>query len=210
MRNKEPEPGIFYTNSEKDCDLLSRIFKTICEDWNQRYSELAKFRLTFEPEGAKAASNFGGAMLKYENEFQAFPASPNAFKCVAALLISICTFPVINGRNVRDDGQEYVAGNHTKRMFFAGLYTEALPLIFSPIDQFGEGGKRIPLKHWGYYPNMRLKDDLRNFLHWVINAQIKVHDQNNLPRLQRMVYLLSILLEAIFYFSPEDTPEVGG
>jgi hypothetical protein len=120
--------GILFDDEERDVSALHEITLACLEDWNIRFANVEGVLLSLNQPSVETASVVGGKMLDSH-----FPAQPDAYKRVAALLLMMSLHPFIIGRKKDGDGQfNEVLHGHLLRFFGIITAVDSIGAFFYP------------------------------------------------------------------------------
>lgn len=197
--------GIFVEDGSEDAAFIYDVCSAGCIDWNSRYANKSGYFIQIKRSAADAISHVGGQILKPEDGRPcAFPASPNAFKRVAALLVSLSVHPllVVLQRN-GDDGvfSNLVYGDPVKP-FAVEFIVDTLPIVFSALDVCLEDGTWVALDKWKGFPTPGFRSEFITKFLWQDNGELFRFDGGrssyNWPRMEAEVLNLALTLEAVY------------
>jgi hypothetical protein len=198
VNGPEVDRGILFDNPEEDIFEIHRIIQNGIVAWNSAWATREGVVLGIKEGAVEVASYIGGGIM-----FKSFPTPPDAFKRVAALLVTMALHPFITGRAGNKDGMYVnVLQGDDLRPFAIRFIVDSLPIIFRNLDQKDDKGEWITLNQWPGFGCVELRDEFIKLLLSISRSDVFEWKEGvityNQPRLARGMLAVSLTLKAVY------------
>jgi hypothetical protein len=192
--------GIYFDNEAEDVKVIQEITAACVADWNDRFSSIegVVLRLEEQSQSATVASTVSGKILD-----NYLPPNPDAYKRVAALLVTMSLHPFINGRRENAQGLfiEVLHGDWLRYFGIASL-VDSLGAYFNPFEQQNDKGQWVQLDQWPGFAQADIRSELILLLYSYSKSNILEFENRQLAyhplQVFQAILSVSLTLKAIY------------